>query len=91
MCTTLITFEQFERIEQMEDRPGKASFWKARSGFRMPPAVLDHMEVVERWFLLLRAVVEMLRQARPEIALGVVHVGTGYLLASNPAPGSSRM
>ena len=67
----------------MEDRPGKTELLEGERIW-MPPAVLDHMDVVLRWFRLLYMAVETVRQARPEIKLGVVYVETGYLLASDP-------
>ena len=78
--TPVMTLEEFEGLpetaEQLELLQGEL--------VSMPPAVLDHMDVVRPLFRHLDAAVEHSRQTQSAIALGTVYVETGYLLSSNP-------
>jgi Uma2 family endonuclease len=75
-----MTFEEFERLpecpEQLELLEGEL--------ISLPPAVLDHMDVVRLLFRHLDAAVAHLHQIQPAVALGTVYVETGYLLSSKP-------
>ena len=78
--TTLMSFGEFERLEegadQMELLKGEL--------IRMPPRKRAHMEICERLFERLKSEVEHLRQARPGLRLGKVHVEMGYYFSGEP-------
>jgi Uma2 family endonuclease len=74
--TTLMSFADFERLEQGAD---KIELLKGEL-IRVPPAQNDHMDVCESLFELLKAAVEHLRNTTPELRLGKVHMERGYLL-----------
>ena len=78
--TTLITFEEFERLP---DEPGKCELLEGEV-VRMPPAKRKHMKTTERLYLLLREAVRDLRRRRPELGLGEVHMEMGYRMGSAP-------
>jgi len=72
--TTLMSFADFERLEQGAD---KIELLKGEL-LRVPPAQNDHMDVCERLFERLKAAVEQARAAGKR--LGKVHIERGYLL-----------
>ncbi len=77
--TTLLTLEQFERIEgddHLELLKGEL--------IRLPPPQFRHMEVCEALFERLKSAIEGLRNAHPEVAIGRVHMEMGYLLLGDP-------
>jgi hypothetical protein len=47
--TSLLTFEEFEHLP---DEPGKLEFLDGKP-FHLPPAILKHMEIAKRLFLIL--------------------------------------
>jgi Uma2 family endonuclease len=76
--TTLMSFADFERLEQGAD---KIELLKGEL-IRMPPAQNDHMDVCERLFERLKAAVERARAAGAR--LGKVHIERGYMLGGEP-------
>jgi Uma2 family endonuclease len=80
-ATTLMSFAEFERLDQGAD---KIELLKGEL-IRMPPAQNDHMDVCESLFEVLKAAVEHLRNTAPELKLGKVHMERGYRLAGEPA------
>lgn len=78
--TTLLTFEEFERLDwgadDLELLRGEL--------IRMPPPIDKHMDICERLFERLRSAVERLRAANPGLSLGQVHMERGYLLKRQP-------
>jgi Uma2 family endonuclease len=77
--TTLLSFADFERLEQGAD---KIELLKGEL-IRMPPAQNDHMDTCEFLFELLKADVNRARAAGAR--LGKVHIERGYRLAGDPA------
>ncbi len=78
-ATTLLTLEQFERIEgddHLELLKGEL--------IRLPPPQRLHMESCEALFERLKIAVSQLRSAHPEIRIGKVHIEMGYLLPGDP-------
>jgi Uma2 family endonuclease len=77
--TTLLTLEQFERIEgddHLELLKGEL--------IRLPPPQRAHMVTCEALFERLQIAVRQLRSAQPEIKIGKVHMEMGYLLPGDP-------
>jgi hypothetical protein len=68
--TTLLSFEQFERVP---DEPAKDEFLDGE-WFHLPPAILHHMVIVHRVFALLR---RLLNED------GRVFMETGYKIGSS--------
>jgi Uma2 family endonuclease len=78
-ATTLLTLEQFERIEgddHLELLKGEL--------IRLPPPQDSHMDACENLFKRLDRAVDELKIARPELPIGKVHMERGYLLAGDP-------
>jgi Uma2 family endonuclease len=77
--TTLMSFADFERLEQGADQI------ELLNGelIRVPPPQNTHMDVCERLFKLLDAAVERLRQTGR--SLGKVHIERGYRFPGEPA------
>jgi Uma2 family endonuclease len=67
--TTLLSFEDFERLP---DEPGKDELLDGEP-FHLPPAFIDHMDIVHRVFALLTAMAH-----RFDDRLGRVYMETGY-------------
>ena len=80
-ATTLMSFADFERLEQ---GPDHLELLKGEL-IRVPPPYLAHMKVCERLFERLKAAVERLRHADSTVTLGSVHIEMGYLFAGAPA------
>lgn len=78
--TTLMTFAEFAKLpdgpEQLELLEGEL--------VRMPPPERAHMEITERLYDLLKAVMNKVRQSPPAGGLGKVHMEMGYLLTEEP-------
>jgi Uma2 family endonuclease len=77
--TTLLTLEQFERIESddyLELLKGEL--------IRLPPPQLSHMLACEALFERLKIAVNQLRNSHPEVRVGKVHMEMGYLLPGDP-------
>jgi Uma2 family endonuclease len=76
--TTLMSFADFERVEQGADHV------ELLQGelIRMPPAKRLHMEIARRLFKRLDAAVE---GGKPALQVGTVYVEMGYKLSDNPA------
>ncbi|HEY7386892.1 MAG TPA: hypothetical protein VH640_00145, partial [Bryobacteraceae bacterium] len=77
--TTLLTLEQFERIEgddHLELLKGEL--------IRLPPPQDSHMDACEDLYKRLDSVVEELKSTRPDLALGKVHIERGYLFPGDP-------
>jgi Uma2 family endonuclease len=78
-ATTLLTLEQFERIEgddHIELLKGEL--------IRLPPPQRSHMEGCENLYKRLDRAVEELKTTRPEIPIGKVHMEMGYLFPGDP-------
>lgn len=78
-ATTLLTLEQFERIEgddHLELLKGEL--------IRLPPPQDSHMDACENLFKRLDRAVEELKTKRPDLLIGKVHVERGYLLRGDP-------
>lgn len=78
-ATTLLTLEQFERIEgddHLELLKGEL--------IRLPPPPDAHMEACEELYERLKTAVKELRTREPEIRIGKVHMERGYLLPGDP-------
>jgi Uma2 family endonuclease len=71
--TTLLSFEEFERLP---DEPGKDELLDGE-WFHLPPAVIDHMDIVHRVFALLTSMAY-----RFDDRFGRVYMETGYKLGS---------
>jgi Uma2 family endonuclease len=69
--TTLLTFEEFERLP---DEPGKLELLDGDL-IRMPPPELDHMEIAHRLYDLLKPVLAS--------GLGRPYIETGYQIGDN--------
>ncbi len=78
--TTLMTWEQFLKLEE---EPGKTELLEGEV-IHVPPAKLRHMEIVERFYELLKGAVEHLSITQPALRLGRVHMEMGYLLMQDP-------
>lgn len=74
--TTLMSFAEFEQLEQGADQI------ELLNGelIRMPPAEYSHMKICETLYERLKAAVERLRQASPDLIIGKVHIEMGYRL-----------
>jgi Uma2 family endonuclease len=78
-ATTLLTLEQFERIEgddHLELLKGEL--------IRLPPPQDAHMDACENLYKRLDIAVEELKTTRPDLPIGKVHIERGYLLAGDP-------
>jgi Uma2 family endonuclease len=78
-ATTLLTLEQFERIEgddHLELLKGEL--------IRLPPAQRTHMRTCENLYKRLDRAVEELRAGRPDVAIGLVHIEMGYFFPGDP-------
>jgi Uma2 family endonuclease len=79
-ATTLLTMEQFERIEgddHLELLKGEL--------IRLPPPQNAHMDACEKLYDRLKSEIEELRTTRPGLSIGKVHIERGYLLSGDPA------
>lgn len=79
--TTLMSFAEFERLDQ---GPDDIELLKGEL-IRMPPAQRSHMEICERLYDLMKPAVETLRKANPGLNLGKVHMEMGYRFSTVPA------
>ena len=77
--TTLMTFEEFERL------PGESGRLELIDGelIRMPPAMTKHMRMVKYLFRILDDTMRILRDKGLVRDLGEVFSETGYLVGSN--------
>jgi Uma2 family endonuclease len=78
-ATTLLTLEQFERIEgddHLELLKGEL--------IRLPPPQDSHMDACENLYKRLDSAVEELKSTRSSLTLGKVHIERGYLLPGDP-------
>jgi Uma2 family endonuclease len=73
--TTLLSFEEFERLP---DEPGKVELLDGEL-IQLPPAILKHMEVARRIYLIL---VRAVAGAGNSADLGDVYFETGYKFSS---------
>jgi Uma2 family endonuclease len=78
--TTLLTLEEFERINQGADH---IELLRGEL-IRVPPAQLKHNLTRERLYKLLDAAVESRRKTTAGARLGNVHTEMGYLLFGEP-------
>src|SRR5579871_6172445 len=78
-ATTLLTLEQFERIEGDDD----LELLKGEL-IRLPPPQDSHMDACENLYDRLKTAVKELRGRQPEIPIGKVHMEGGYLLSGDP-------
>jgi Uma2 family endonuclease len=78
--TTLMSLEQFERLDQGADH---IELLRGEL-IRLPPAQRHHNEFRESLYDFLKAAVERCRRANPDQRLGKVHIEMGYLLSSDP-------
>jgi len=78
--TTLMSFAEFERLEEGADQ---IELLKGEL-IRMLPPKRAHMEICERLFEHMKSAVEHLRQATPGLRLGKVHVEMGYYFSGEP-------
>jgi Uma2 family endonuclease len=78
--TTLMSFAEFERLEQGADQI------ELLNGelIRVPPPYLVHMQICERLYKILDSAVERLRKANPDLNLGSVHIEMGYYFRGTP-------
>jgi Uma2 family endonuclease len=79
-ATTLMSFADFERLEQGAD---KIELLKGEL-IRVPPAKNVHMDACERLFELLKSGVAGLRRAGPDLPIGKVHMERGYRFSTDP-------
>jgi len=78
--TTLMSFAEFERIDQGADQ---IELLKGEL-IRVPPPQRPHMETSEQLFKRLDAAVDLARKTQPNVKLGKVHHEMGYLLSGDP-------
>jgi len=78
--TTLMSFAEFERLDAGADEI------ELLNGelIRVPPAQNTHMDICERLFEKLKAAVERLREANPDLPVGKVHMERGYRFQGGP-------
>jgi len=69
--TTLLTFEEFEKLPS---EPGKMELLDGEL-IRLPPAFIKHMKIIHRLFALLTPIVD---RAGSAVGLGHVYMETGY-------------
>ena len=79
--TTLMSFAEFERLQES---PDQIELLKGEL-VRMPPPQRTHMEIARRLFKLLDSAVERRRLDQPAIQLGTVYFEMGYLVTQEPA------
>jgi Uma2 family endonuclease len=79
-ATTLISFDEFERLDFGAD---DVELLKGVL-IRMPPPFNDHMDVCEYLYEKLKAAVELLRASNPDLRLGKVHIERGYRFPTDP-------
>ncbi len=73
-----MTMAEFERLE---DTAEEVELLEGEL-VRLPPPQRNHMGICELLFELLKAAVERLRTANPEMRLGRVHIEMGYRILS---------
>jgi Uma2 family endonuclease len=78
--TTLMSFAEFERLEE---GPDQIELLKGEL-IRVPPPQREHMEICEELFIRLRTEVDLARKTQLGVNLGKVHVEMGYLLSGDP-------
>ena len=78
--TTLMSFAEFERLEEGADQ---IELLKGEL-IRMPLPQNVHMDICERLFERLKSAVEHLRQAGSSVKLGKVHMERGYYFPGEP-------
>src|SRR5579862_2164938 len=80
-ATTLMSFAEFERLDQGADHiellEGEL--------IRVPPAKLRHNQIAQRLLMALCAALEDLRAANPAAPLGQAYHEMGYDLTRDPA------
>ena len=74
--TTLLTFEEFERLPDDPDEPGKAELLDGEL-IQLPPAKLRHMDIAQKLFLLL---LRFMEGGGFPGNLGEVRIEVGYKL-----------
>jgi Uma2 family endonuclease len=79
-ATTLISFEDFERLDFGAD---DVELLKGVL-IRRPPPFNEHMDVCEDLYDRLKAGVERLRNSSPGLRLGKVHMERGYRFLTDP-------
>jgi Uma2 family endonuclease len=79
-ATTLMSLEEFERLDQGADH---IELLKGEL-IRSPPAQLSHNEIRESLYDFLKAAIQRCRKAHPKLRWGKVHMEMGYLLSSEP-------
>ena len=77
--TTLVTFEEFERLP---DEPSKLELMDGEL-IRMPPAETRHMRIALRLYKILEDTLRMLHGQGHARDLGEVFIETGYRIGSN--------
>jgi Uma2 family endonuclease len=78
---TLLTFEEFERIE--DEEPGKTELLEGET-IHLPPPEKKHNEAGEGLADLIKVQSRRMRDARPGAVFGKVHHEMGYLLGRDP-------
>jgi Uma2 family endonuclease len=78
--TTLMSFAEFERIDQ---GPDQIELLKGEL-IRVPPPQRPHMEISHQLYDGLKAAVDLSRKTQPNVNLGKVYMEMGYLLSSDP-------
>jgi Uma2 family endonuclease len=80
-ATTLISFDEFERLDFGAD---DVELLKGVV-IRLPPPFNDHMDVCESLYENLKDGVERLRASNPGLRLGRVHIERGYQFPTDPS------
>ncbi|HXB74035.1 MAG TPA: Uma2 family endonuclease [Candidatus Acidoferrales bacterium] len=78
--TTLMSFAEFERIDQGADQ---IELLRGEL-IRVPPPQRNHMEICHQLYDMLKAAIDLLRKTQPNLNLGKVYIEMGYLLSSDP-------
>ena len=78
--TTLMSFGEFERIDQGADH---IELLKGEL-IRMPPSQRPHVEIGHGLYDGLKAAVDLSRKTQPNVNLGKVYMEMGYLLSDDP-------
>jgi Uma2 family endonuclease len=78
--TTPMSFAEFELLDFGAD---EVELLRGEL-IRLPPAQRKHMEICERLFELLKAVLQRWKRTNSGAAIGKLHMEMGYLIASDP-------
>ena len=78
--TTLISFAEFERLEE---GPDQIELLKGEL-IQMPAPQREHMDVCHRLYDPLKAAVTRLKETEQNVLLGNVYIEMGYLLSGEP-------